>query len=147
MSQMDEILKALMSVPQQAGGLLGAVVDRLGIPSGETKNAQGDVVYPTNALERLMQGSDQNAQTMAAAFMGPGARGAYRGAPDTMMGFPKTGAAKPFSEQNFSHQQPVYVKLKDGQSFMDTIGGLNQSHALERAYRNWPDAQFIVPVP
>lgn len=76
MADYNGILGALMGVPQQAQGLLGALVDRLGIPSGETKNAQGEVVYPTNALERLMQGSDQSAQTMAAAFMGPGAKGA-----------------------------------------------------------------------
>jgi hypothetical protein len=46
----------------------------LGIPQGEIKNAQGEVVFPTNALERLLQGSAGPTSDFAAAFMGPGTK-------------------------------------------------------------------------
>lgn len=84
MSMIDDILKALMAVPQQAQGILGNLP--LGIPQGEIKNAQGDVVFPTNALERGLQGSDNAAQSYAAAFMGPGARNALAPAMDRLSG-------------------------------------------------------------
>jgi hypothetical protein len=73
------IFRALMDAPQgllsaatpYASGLFGS----LGIPQGNTYNSQGQVVYPTNALERGLQGSDDAAQQYAAAFVGPGAKG------------------------------------------------------------------------
>lgn len=163
MPDITEILTALMSAPQQFGGLLG---NALGIPKEEIKNAKGEVVFPVNDLERALQGSDHAAQSYAAAFMGPGARGAYRGAPDALMGF---GAKQldPYSmapPPNFKYELPVRVKMKtpdlpkewvdiavkdygmdNSGVFYTTVSGLNRSHALERAYREWPSAQYILP--
>jgi hypothetical protein len=44
----------------------------LGIPPGEIRNDAGDVVFPTNALERGLQSTSDDAKTYAAAVMGPG---------------------------------------------------------------------------
>ena len=49
-----------------------AIVGGLGIPQEEVKNAAGQVVFPTNALEKGLQGSDDAAQQFAGAFIGPG---------------------------------------------------------------------------
>ena len=120
----------------------------LGIPQGEIRNSAGDVVFPTNALEHGLQGSDNAAKSYAAAFMGPGARGAYRGVPDQLMGFNRIGPPKPFAAEKYTYELPVRVQLSPefgGEAFYDTIKGLNKSHALERAYRNWPTAQYIIP--
>ena len=144
MSDLGGILQALLSAPSQAAGWLGG---QLGIPQGNVTNAQGQVVFPTNPLENFLQGSDTAAQQYAAAFMGPGARGAYRGVPDQLMGFPKNGPPKDYYAEKFSHELPVRVQLPDnmGGPFNSTVKGLNQAHALERAYRNWPYAQWITP--
>src|SRR6516225_11934003 len=44
----------------------------LGIPREPVRNASGDVVFPTNAIERALTQSDIAAKQYAAAFMGPG---------------------------------------------------------------------------
>lgn len=60
-------------------GGVNAVTSNLGIPQGDIKNAQGDVVFPTNALERGLQASDEAANQYAAAFVGPGGAKVPRG--------------------------------------------------------------------
>jgi hypothetical protein len=57
----------------------------LGIPQGEIKNDQGDVVFPTNALERGLQGSSEPAKAMAAAVMGPGGAKPFKPAAPAIM--------------------------------------------------------------
>ena len=74
----------------------------------------------------------------------------YRGMPLERMGFPKEGtgkSGKPFAEQRYSYSQPVRVtfhggKGQFGDSFIDEVKGLNRTHALERARRNWPGARI-----
>jgi hypothetical protein len=59
------------------------------------------------------------------------------------MGYRKTGPNTPYDAQNFSHHQPVKVDLGGGNIFEDSVRGLNRTHAMERARRNWPDAKAI----
>lgn len=69
---------------------------------------------------------------------------AYENAPDSLMGFRKSGFNKGFDETNYKFEQPVKVTFDDGTSMVDSIKGLNQSHALERARRNWEGAKIEV---
>lgn len=84
----------------------------------------------------------------AMAFMG-GPRGApmrsYQNAPNSLMGFKRNGPNTAFGESNYPHVQPVEVTLNGGDKFVDAIEGMNQPHAIERAYRNW-DASNIRPI-
>lgn len=65
----------------------------------------------------------------------------YQNVPDSLMGFKKSGQNKGFDETSYKHEQPVKVTFPDtGDTFVDTIKGLNQKHALERANRNWEGA-------
>lgn len=67
----------------------------------------------------------------------------YQNVPQPLMGYRKSGPQKGFDETNYSHTQPVEVTFKNGDSFTDAVKGMNPDHALERAYRNWPDAIHI----
>jgi hypothetical protein len=63
---------------------------------------------------------------------------AYDGVPDSLMGFPKSGAGKASADVKYKHYE--YVKLTDpttGEVVYDAIPGMNKAHALERANRNW----------
>lgn len=75
----------------------------------------------------------------------------YSNVPDPLMGFRKNGPQKDFHGSNYSHVQDVDVtlpatKYTPQETFRDQIRGMNPDHAVERAYRNWPDAIHIQPV-
>lgn len=75
----------------------------------------------------------------------------YTNVPDSLMGFRKSGPQKAFDESKYPHVQDVEVSLPKTQfapaeTFTDQIRGMNPDHAMERAYRNWPDALHITPV-
>lgn len=93
-----------------------------------------------------------------AAITPPGARGAaaaergaakalrpYQNVPDSLMGFKRYGQQKGFDEENYRHIQHLEIAMDSGDKFIDAIKGLNKTHAVERAYRNWPDAK-ITPI-
>jgi len=63
----------------------------------------------------------------------------YSSAPDTLMGM--TNRQKGYTDYKYRHEITVKVTLDNGESFIDGMNGLNLPHALERAKRNWPDAQ------
>lgn len=65
----------------------------------------------------------------------------YSNAPDNLMGYRKTGPQKSYTESNYKYETPVKVTWPDGKVIIDGMKGLNRPHALERARRNWPDAQ------
>lgn len=67
----------------------------------------------------------------------------YQNVPDSLMGFRKTGQQKGFNETNFPHEQPVNVVFGKNDVYQDSIKGMSADHAIERAYRNWPDAIHI----
>lgn len=67
----------------------------------------------------------------------------YQNVPQPLMGYRKAGPQKEFGETNYPHEQPVEITFKNGDSFTDAIEGMNPDHAVERAYRNWPDAIHI----
>lgn len=67
---------------------------------------------------------------------------AYETAPDSLMGFRKNGQNTPFHESKYRHVQPVRVTFAGDAPFTDAVKGLNQSHAIERARRNWPGAKI-----
>jgi hypothetical protein len=71
----DSLMQSLPAIQQGAQSLsrgLEAASGYLGIPPGDTRNSQGQVVFPTNAFERGLQSSDSAAQSYAANFVGPG---------------------------------------------------------------------------
>jgi hypothetical protein len=67
-----DVLTALRQGSRGVVGGLGYLGQYLGIPAGETRNAAGEVVFPTNAFERGLQSTDTAAGQYAAAVMGPG---------------------------------------------------------------------------
>jgi len=96
----------------------------------------------TNISELVHSGHPQN-QAVAIALKTAREQKAYGGVPDTLMGFRKNGPNTDFKDQNYKHIQPVKITFpSSGDVFNDEIKGLNKSHALERAKRNWPNAQI-----
>lgn len=70
----------------------------------------------------------------------------YENAPDNLMGFSSDGSRqKAFGQNRYQFEQDVAVTIR-GETFVDTIEGLNGPHAMERARRNWPDAENIEAV-
>jgi hypothetical protein len=71
---------------------------------------------------------------------------AYQNQPGQLQGFKTVGPNKGFDEQKYKHAEFLEVKLDDGTTFYDAIRGLNKSHALSRAFGNWPAASEIRPL-
>lgn len=69
----------------------------------------------------------------------------YKNVPDSLMGFKKDGQNKGYDETKYPYSQDVRVKIGD-ETFEDSIKGMNKAHALERAHRNWPNADEITPI-
>jgi hypothetical protein len=75
----------------------------------------------------------------------------YQGASNPLMGYRRNGPQKPYEDSNYKTEIKVRVHTpeselfgqKIGGSFEDGMRGLNRAHALERAYRNWPNATNI----
>ena len=65
---------------------------------------------------------------------------AYRSAPDSLMGFGRN--QKGYDEQRYPKTVMVRVRFGDD-VFEDEIKGMNKAHAMERARRNWEDADEI----
>lgn len=127
---------------QQVLGLLGEmfvkpVTDMArGVSSGASNQETQDALFAAMGL--LVPGAGKGASLLRkSASALP-----YQNVPDSLMGFRRGGQNKGFHESQFHHEQPVRVRLEDGQVFDDAIKGLNQSHALERARRNWPGAKI-----
>lgn len=73
----------------------------------------------------------------------------YQNVPDSLMGFRKSGPQRGFNETNYPHVQDIQVVMPPTpwrahpDIWTDQIKGMNPNHALERAYRSWPDAWHI----
>ena len=63
----------------------------------------------------------------------------YGNAPDSLMGFRKSGNNKGFNEGNYPYVADISMDFADG-PHVEAIRGLNKAHILERAKRNWPSA-------
>ena len=66
----------------------------------------------------------------------------YKNAPKTLMGFGKNAPLKGFDKENYKHYEYLQIQLPDGETFYDALRGLNKTHVLARAFRNW-DADAI----
>ena len=103
---------------------------------GETANLQdlrevlGDIILAGGSGAVPGIGGKQDVRTRAS-------RAKY-----LRLGFPNEGQSKPFSEQRYKYELPVKVTWPDGSSHIDSIKGLNRSHALERARFNWEGAEI-----
>lgn len=75
-----------------------------------------------------------------------GGRRPYEGVPDNLMGFRRDGPNKGFDDQKYKFEQPVRVTQPDGSSHVDIVKGLNKTHALARAERNWPSDARVEPI-
>jgi hypothetical protein len=72
--------------------------------------------------------------------------------PDELMGFPKPGtgrSGKSFREDRYPGELDVRLSMprmfgKGTETWDDAIAGLNYEQALERARRNWPDADIKI---
>ena len=95
------------------------------------------------ALERLVAPQQEPLTQAAKGYNGPWAK-----ASDNLMGFPQDGGrAKQFADQAYRHEQGVRITWPNGTVHEDVVRGLNQPHALARAWRNWSDASKIEAIP
>jgi hypothetical protein len=67
----------------------------------------------------------------------------YKNTPDSLMGYKKNGPQKSSGETNYRHYEFLKLTTDKGDVFYDAVPGLNKSHALERAIRNWDDGVTI----
>ena len=128
----------LATLPQRA--IEGSAADLATLGSGEPKQS----IAPATDAAMLMMGG-AGAFPAEANSLRAGIR-TYRNVPDSLMGYRKEGLQKGFDETAYPHIQDVHVVFPDGQNFVDGVKGMNANHALERAYRNWPDALHITPL-
>ena len=89
------------------------------------------------AMTRLYQLLGRVGSAQKALTAGP-----YAKVPDTLMGFAKQGIQRGFGEQRYPFELPVRVQLPGMESWEDAVSGLNFTHAMERALRNWPGASI-----
>lgn len=74
----------------------------------------------------------------------------YEKVPNSLMGFRRSEMGRvnvPFDESKFPYTMDVRVKLEGGDTFEDSIKGMNRKHAMERAKRNWVDYEEITELP
>jgi hypothetical protein len=67
---------------------------------------------------------------------------AYEGAPDSLMGFKKSGPQTAYEDSKYKKEITVRVTFDNGNSMIDGMKGLNTPHAMERARRNWDGAEI-----
>ncbi len=84
--------------------------------------------------------------SLVTEYAGGSGNRSYQSVPDTLMGFRRYGPNKGFDESKYPFTQHVEITLPSGEKFNDAIKGLNASHALERAFRNW-EGSLIRPLP
>lgn len=65
----------------------------------------------------------------------------YADAPNSLMGFRRFGPQKGYEGSRYKKEITVRVSYP-GNSWVDGMRGLNTPHAMERARRNWPDAEI-----
>lgn len=114
------------------------------------QEASPQTVYPTaNPLTAITDQDLNRGLGLGMAFSGGGLSvRPYRNVPDSLMGYRKSGPQRGFDEGNYPHTQGVEVTLpatsySGRDTFLDEIRGMNADHALERAWRNWPNALNI----
>jgi hypothetical protein len=67
---------------------------------------------------------------------------AYGGAPNSLMGFKKSGPQTAYEDSKYKKEITVRVTFDNGNSMIDGMKGLNTPHAMERARRNWDGAEI-----
>jgi len=67
---------------------------------------------------------------------------AYEGAPNSLMGFKKSGPQTAYEDSKYKKEITVRVTFDNGESIIDGMKGLNTPHAMERARRNWDGAEI-----
>jgi hypothetical protein len=131
------------AVGQDLAGMAGhvATLPQRALQSAGTFQQTGEY-DPAPILEAagLMVGSPFTPRGALGSSMRP-----YESAPDSLMGFRRYGPNIDFAESKFPHVQYVEITLPSGEKFVDAIKGMNQSHALERARRNW-EGSDIKPI-
>lgn len=137
-----ELLNAAPAVVSVAKGAAKAAKATKGMPVGMSTEAVG-------GMDGVLTQSDASISKRTTANSPWIAREdftAYINQPRQLQGFKKDGPNKAFGEQNYKHSEFVEVKFEDGTTHVDAIRGLNKTHALSRAFGNWPDASAIRPL-
>ena len=148
--QLGQHVDARVSSGLPPGTLEGVMPDYISGPAGaEDAAAKLAAEVPAGqpgmlgALERLVAPQQEPLTQAAKGYNGPWAK-----ASDNLMGFPQDGGrAKQFADQAYRHEQGVRITWPNGTVHEDVVRGLNQPHALARAWRNWSDASKIEAIP
>jgi hypothetical protein len=134
------VLGDLATLPKRAIDAAGQDAQHLG-EEGYQRQAIGPAVETAMAMTGGAGAIPAEANSLRAGIR------TYAKVPDSLMGYRKNGPQKGFHETNYPHEQNVQVTFPDRESFTDSIKGMNPDHAMERAWRNWPDALHITPLP
>lgn len=127
--------------------------DRDGVPVAEVKDELRDFLTRphvriwSETLESNLKNAKAHAPTPNKIFdptnLRQGVTG-YEATPNSLLGFKAEGPNKTFDEQRFPIALNVEISLDGGQTWAaDSIKGLNQAHAIERARRNWDEGVLI----
>jgi hypothetical protein len=112
----------------------------------------GDAASAALALDDLRKGDYGSAALNSLGLLPlvpslAGVTRPYKNVPDSLMGFSSNPIRqKGYGEHAYPHTTPVRVVWSDGEELLDEIAGMNTEHAVERAWRNWPDAIEIMAV-
>lgn len=135
---------------RMASGLLGGVMapgdawnGNLQMTGPDGHSSPEAITRAANLASLLTMGS--GAVPAGASELRAGIR-PYQNVPDSLMGFSRNGPQKGFNETNYPLEQSVKVVFGKNDIYNDVIKGMNPDHAVERAYRNWPDAMHIMAI-
>jgi hypothetical protein len=135
-----KMLAQALTLPQRAIDASAQDVQHLGEPDYQRQSI-APAVETAMTMTGGAGGFPAEANTLRAGIR------PYQNVPQSLMGYRSRGPQRGYGETSYPHQQPVEVTMKNGDSFVDAVEGMNPDHALERAYRNWPDAIHITPLP
>ncbi|HRT67062.1 MAG TPA: hypothetical protein P5540_19820, partial [Candidatus Hydrogenedentes bacterium] len=141
----SDILAAFGGMAKQVENMARALADKaqaakLAYLDGKAEQAAPEADATDRAyLAAVERGDMETAQRIvdeAAKRAAIDLPSAYVGVPNSLMGFRKSGQNKSYSESNFK-TEIVVVITNENETFVDGMKGLNVSHAMERARRNW----------
>lgn len=131
--------------------LPGHPTDTQSVPSGAQYIVREPGMGPQDSVPRPpgWGTTTEPPKTLSAGeIKGQEAVSRYGAVPDSLMGFADPNKSrlwsggKPYEDQKYPHEQAVSITWPDGTRHFDYVKGMNETHALARAARNWPGARI-----
>jgi hypothetical protein len=127
--------------PNDAEGFLRAAKEITG-HDGVTVESGGNKIFVAWTPEQIKSATGNDGQFDGSNPDIRRSNRAYEGAPDSLMGFKKSGPQTAYEDSRYKKEITVRVTFDNGNSMIDGMKGLNTPHAMERARRNWGGARI-----